>query len=101
VSQLVTNLLLVRQGGFMTDTTSHDRPRRAVETDDYSASQAPETRQEAEERTSYSDTRLIPGGARGADAEIGLTSLSEKDVPSKAHKPAQLDVRDAPDDERA
>lgn len=84
----------------MTDKKSQGAPAKPAESDDYSASQAPETQDEAQDRSGASDPRLIPGGASGSPAELGLTGMDESDVPSKAHKPDQLDVRDSPDDRR-
>lgn len=52
---------------------------------DYSSTQAPETRKEAEEQHPHpSDDRLIPGGARGASADTGMESLDRDAVPSRA-----------------
>ena len=45
------------------------------DTAEYSGSQAPETRQEAEERDGFSDERLRPGGARGSRADVGMSGL--------------------------
>lgn len=47
-------------------------PPHKVDTTAYSASQAPETRKEAEEDTPFSDWRLIPGGPRGSHADVGM-----------------------------
>jgi hypothetical protein len=43
------------------------------------------------------DPRLIPGGARGTDVELGMSAMDRSDVPSGAQKPDQLDVRDTPE----
>ena len=45
------------------------------DTTEHSGSKAPETRQEAEEQNGPSDTRLLPGGARGAAVDVGMSSL--------------------------
>ena len=63
----------------------------------YKPTNTPETPTASEERAEADDTRLIPGGARGAHAEIGMSAMDRADVPSGAQKPDQLDVRDAPD----
>jgi hypothetical protein len=83
----------------MADTKAQGSQARPADSDDYSASQAPETQQEAQDRSGGTDSRLMPGGARGSAAEIGLTAMDEGNVPSKAQKPAQLDVKDSPDDQ--
>ena len=57
---------------------------RKDDTSEYSASKAPETRREAERSSSRGDSRLIPGGRRGADAEIGMSAMDRSDVPSGA-----------------
>jgi len=68
------------------------------DTTDYSASKAPETRSEAVEAHGPSDSTLVPGGAHGSSADVGMSGMDRNDVPSRASKPAQLDVRDSPDD---
>jgi hypothetical protein len=71
----------------MADETSKQRgPSDAT---DYSASKAPETQQEAEERQPPSDTRLHPGGAHGAAADPGMSSLDRDNHPSG--RPGQQD----------
>jgi hypothetical protein len=67
-------------------------------TDAYSASKAPETQEEAHGRDSTGDSRLVPGGAMGSPAALGMSALRREDVPSGALKPEQLDVVDSPDD---
>ncbi len=66
------------------------------ETSDYSASKAPETRREAEERESTPDARLIPGGANAAPSDVGMSGMDREDVPSGAAKPDQLKAGDSP-----
>ena len=51
------------------------RDVRRKDTTEYSGSKAPETRREAEEQNGPSDSRLKPGGARGADMDVGMSSL--------------------------
>ncbi|HXW04978.1 MAG TPA: hypothetical protein VD833_07095 [Vicinamibacterales bacterium] len=34
----------------------------------------------------YADMRLIPGGAAGAPAEIGMSAMHEEDVPMDLHR---------------
>ena len=48
---------------------------KANDTSDYSATKAPDTRREAEERESTRDTRLIPGGERGTPTPQGMAGL--------------------------
>lgn len=66
------------------------RDRKGPDTGDtteYSASKAPEIRREAEERQGAADARLIPGGARGARVEVGMSAMDRGDVPSEATNP--------------
>jgi hypothetical protein len=64
---------------------------------EYSASKAPETQQAAIGRVSPPDTRLIPGGAHGSAADVGMSGMNREDVPSGAAKPDQLNAQDSPD----
>jgi len=66
------------------------------DTTEYSASKAPDTKAEAEEPEPYSDLRLIPGGRRGARAEIGMSAMDRNDVPSEAREPGQTRYGDSP-----
>jgi hypothetical protein len=66
------------------------------DTTEYSASKAPETKSEAEEPNTYSDLRLIPGGRRGARAEVGMSAMDRSDVPSEAREPGQTRYGDSP-----
>jgi hypothetical protein len=78
-----------RKSGSKGDTTA------------YSASKAPETRREADERESARDPRLIPGGRRGSGAAIGISAMSRDQVPSGALRPEQEDFGQSPDDSEA
>lgn len=66
------------------------------DTTEYSASKAPETAAEAEEPQTYSDLRLIPGGRRGARAEVGMSAMDRSDVPSEAREPGLTRYGDSP-----
>ena len=59
----------------MNDKTDDTGDIRRKDTTEYSGSKAPETRREAEEKTAPSDARLIPGGPRGANIDVGMSSL--------------------------
>jgi hypothetical protein len=60
-----------------------------AEKDDYSSTQAPETRKEAEEQHAHpGDPRLHPGGAHGAPVDPGMTSLGEG-VPERFREGAE------------
>lgn len=48
---------------------------KAHDTSDYSATKAPDTRREAEERESTRDMRLIPGGKHGTPTAQGMAGL--------------------------
>ena len=77
----------------MADDTSTPR-RGPSDATDYSASKAPETQQEAEERQPPSDTRLHPGGAHGAAADPGMSSLDRDNHPTGGRGPGQQDFGD-------
>jgi hypothetical protein len=68
-----------------------------ADTTAYSASKAPETKAEAEEKVSYGDWRLIPGGATGSHEAIGMSAIERAQVPSGGDKPLELDFKDSPD----
>ena len=57
------------------------------DTSAYSASKAPETKREAEERETVRDFRLIPGGKRGSEKVIGMSAMNREDVPNHGEKP--------------
>jgi hypothetical protein len=59
------------------------------DTAEYSATKAPETKPQAEERVTTADHRLIPGGAHGAPALQGMAALDRADVPSEALETGQ------------
>jgi hypothetical protein len=63
-------------------------PRRGPsDPTDYSSTKAPETQAEAEEKHAHpSDARLHPGGAHGAAADPGMSSLDDATVPDDPHK---------------
>jgi hypothetical protein len=65
-----------------------DTPKKA-DTSEYSASKAPETRKEAENREpqNFADWRLIPGGKHGSPEPSGMNALHRGDVPSGADRP--------------
>lgn len=65
-------------------------------TTDYSASKAPETKAEAEEKVSTPDMRLIPGGSHGAHADIGISAMEHDEVPSGALSTGQARYGDSP-----
>ena len=54
------------------------------DTSEYSASKAPDTRKEAEEKKSVKDWRLQPGGENGSPTQQGMAALEREDVPSGA-----------------
>lgn len=78
-------------------------PRRAQvpggpgDTSEHSASKAPETREEAEEKHPFSDFRLIPGGQHRADTEVGMSAMDRADVPSEGKSPGQTKYGDSPE----
>ena len=66
------------------------------DTTDYSASKAPETKAEGEERASTADERLLPGGSHGSPTPVGMSAMDRADVPSGAAKPEELDMGKPP-----
>lgn len=85
----------------MADATDPRTPgHRKDDTSASSASQAPETRKGAEEPPLYSDTRLIPGGAHGSGADVGMSGMHREDLPSRAMKPEERHNEDAPSGNR-
>jgi hypothetical protein len=71
----------------MADETSTPR-RGPSDATDYSSTKEPETRKEAEEQHPHpSDTRLNPGGAHGAAADPGMSSLDRETHPTGGKSP--------------
>lgn len=65
----------------MADDTTGTPKRGPSDATDYSSTQAPETRKEAEERDPHpTDTRLNPGGAHGAKGDPGMSSLDRDEA---------------------
>ena len=65
------------------------------DTSEYSSTKAPETRQEAEEKVSQPDPRLIPGGAEPrTPSQQGMAGLERDDVPGHASDTGQTRYRD-------
>ena len=63
-----------------------------ADTPDYSSTQAPETRKEAEEKHPHpDDTRLQPGGAHGATHDPGMSSLDRDAALSGGESTGQED----------
>ena len=60
------------------------------DTSEYSASKAPETRKQAEEKETVKDWRLQPGGEMGSPAKQGMAALDRKTVPSGAKDSDQI-----------
>lgn len=75
-----------------------DRPPATATktTTDDSASNAPETQVEAEEKVSTRDMRLLPGGSLRAQAEIGMSALDRDEVPNEALPTGQTRYGDSP-----
>jgi hypothetical protein len=79
----------------MTDPTPKRGPSDAT---DYSSTKAPETRREAEEQEPQpSDMRLIPGGARGAHWDPGMSSLDRDIAISGGYSTGQTRYGDSSD----
>ena len=63
-----------------------------ADTPDYSSTQAPETRKEAEEKHPHpDDDRLLPGGPRGAESDPGMSSLDRDTTLSGGQSTGQED----------
>ena len=54
---------------------------------------------DAEHSEAPHDPRLIPGGARGAHVDVGMSSMDRDQVPSKALPPRVEDFGDSPKSE--
>lgn len=75
------------------------RRRGPSDATDYSSTKAPDTQREAEERHEHpSDTRLQPGGAHGAPADPGMSSLDRDTTLSGGFSSGQEDYGRSPDD---
>ena len=64
----------------------HNPSARKDDTAEYSASKAPDTKAHAEERDAHGDARLIPGGAHGSPADVGMSNMDREAVPSRPPK---------------
>jgi hypothetical protein len=63
-----------------------------ADTPDYSSTQAPETRKEAEEKQPLpADGRLHPGGSHGTAHDPGMSSLDRADTLSGGESTGQED----------
>ena len=70
-----------------------DQKRGPSDATDYSSTKAPETQEEAEERDSHpTDTRLQPGGAHGAAADPGMSSLDRDTQTTGGRSTGQQDI---------
>lgn len=70
------------------------------DTGEYSATKSPETRQEAEEPSEFSDPRLIPGGAEPrTHTDQGMAGLDRDAVPNHAQDTGQTRYRDTSKDD--
>jgi hypothetical protein len=65
-------------------------------TSDYSATKAPENKEHVQSELQTSDDRLIPGGAHGARAPVGMSELDRDTVPNGAANPGQTDYGQPP-----
>jgi hypothetical protein len=81
----------------MDEKKSEDATGRAKDTAEYSASKAPETRREAEEKETVRDFRLIPGGKRGVESAVGMSAMDRDDVPSEAKNLDLVKYGDSPE----
>lgn len=81
----------------MADDTTRTPKRGPSDATDYSSTQAPETRKEAEERhPDHEDMRLHPGGAHGAKADPGMSSLYREEALSGGESSGQADYTQPP-----
>lgn len=53
------------------------------DTAEHSVTNAPETRNAAEERGQFSDERLRPGGSHGAGSDVGMSGIDRESTPTK------------------
>ena len=68
-----------------TTSTSKNEVAARGETTDYSATKAPENREHVESTAPVRDSRQKPGGANGTPADVGMSALHRRDVPSMAN----------------
>ena len=66
------------------------------ETSDYSGTKAPENKEHVQSELQTSNDTLIPGGAHGARAAIGMSELDRDTVPNGATNPRQTDYSEPP-----
>jgi hypothetical protein len=85
-----------KEGTTMAEQKHPDSSK--TDTTDYSASRAPENRPSVESRATSGDRRLIPGGAMGSPAEVGMSGMDREQVPSKALRPDELDMTHGAED---
>lgn len=67
-----------------TRSTGKNEVAAGGDTTDYSATKAPENREHVESTAPVRDSRQKPGGAHGTPADVGMSALHRKDVPSMA-----------------
>ena len=58
-----------------------------------------ESKPTADEPATPTDTRLLPGGARGAHAAVGMSAMDHDQVPSEALPPRVEAFGDSPKSE--
>jgi hypothetical protein len=70
--------------------------KKTPDTAEYSATKAPENKEHVESRSPSGDPRLLPGGAHGAKAAVGISELDHDQVPSGASDLDLIDFGEEP-----
>jgi hypothetical protein len=81
----------------MDEKKAPDLTGRSQDTAEYSATKAPETRREAEEKETVRDFRLIPGGKRGVETAVGMSAMDRDDLPGEGKNPGLVKYGDSPE----
>jgi hypothetical protein len=63
---------------------TNDTVGKKAETGDYSATKAPENREHVESDAAPTSSTLKPGGSHGAAADVGMSGIDRKTIPSHA-----------------
>jgi hypothetical protein len=79
-----------------TTSTRKDEVATRNDTADYSATKAPENREHVESTAPVQDFRQKPGGAHGTPAEVGMSGLHRRDVPSMITGDDEVDESASP-----
>ena len=77
-------------------STRTDEVSTGKDTAGYSATKAPENREHVESTAPVRDFRQTPGGEHGTAADVGMSGLHRRDVPSMVTGDDEVDESDSP-----